>query len=146
MNNLIKFRAWNKKLKVMGSVDCLYFIPFTKKRRGGIDALVSEFENEIWHSEDIIIQQYSGSKDSEGKEIFEGDLVYHTGSILEVKMGVYYICGDGYETESMHGWLASEQMGMTIMYNTPLIEIASECRVIGNIFQNKIKKTKKEKK
>ena len=83
----IKFRAWHKEKKIMGEVL-------------GIDILHKEmfFSNEdvdcYEHTDfkDIELMQYTGLKDKNNKEIYEGD-IFHIGSKKILYVVEWIDCG-----------------------------------------------------
>jgi uncharacterized phage protein (TIGR01671 family) len=123
MNREIKFRAWNGISKEMWAdiwfdYTHIYF---------GWDAEDNPLGTmPRWDTNPIM--QYTGLKDKNGKEIYEGDIVryYKDGYIRDptpVTWGKYY---DG-EDQRFLCWITED---------CPLSDYFSEVEVIGNIYKN----------
>lgn len=80
MQREIKFRIWDKNDERMKYADIEYFddmIGFRFGHRG--------FEED--DNNDIVIMQYSGLKDNNGKDVYEGDIIRRfTGYTFECKI------------------------------------------------------------
>lgn len=118
MQRQLKFRAWDKLEK-----------RFTYPDKGYQGHYVLTLNGEFWNlqngsgGDEYVVQQWTGLKDSKGKDIYEGDVVRYeldeTVYIQTVKWG-------------NNGW----EMIDTRSYSTPLIVNLPNFEVIGSIFEN----------
>lgn len=113
----IKFRAWHKEEKIIGEVL-------------GIDILHKEifFSNEdvdcYEHTDfkDIELMQYTGLKDKNNKEIYEGD-IFHIGSKKILYVVEWIDCGLKGRQIKNKSWIGLDYW-------------KDDIEVIGNIYEN----------
>ena len=114
----IKFRAWDKDINQMFySDDCFFCF------QSGV-LLERDGENGSWPDTDIVMQ-YTGLKDKNGKEIYEGDIlefVTYERELLEV-----------YWYEETLGWQMKRIVGSGTMF---IPNYTQYLEVIGNIYEN----------
>lgn len=117
MNREIKFRAWDKKEN--------RFFPWhtTKLHLGNWASKPESFP-------EIMLMQFTGLKDKNGKEIYEGDVLQMTNAMNErINFAVYW--GTGLFTDIQWAGFRYGKSGMIL--NDDDME---RCEVIGNIYEN----------
>lgn len=129
----IKFRAWNKEYGEMcySTNVALYekreFYPF------GIIVGFSHYPTNDWE-----LMQYTGLRDKNGKEVYEGDIVRYTfdnpDSVLSTENGLKIRTGKIFWQE----WRASFAIGCQMANNDlfKYVRNGNRVEVIGNIYEN----------
>ena len=108
----IKFRVWDKELKEMCSVtDIQLWINYVHYSQKDGDIGKGNYPA------DVILMQYTGLKDKNGKEIYEGDILrYSNGEIL----------GVAFDNKTA-------QFTTKTRWLWPIIDV---CEIVGNIYDN----------
>ena len=114
MSREIKYRVWGKAEK-----------EYIRYPFSWLSIFDSPDGLEIEENEDLIIEQYTGLKDKNGKEIYEGDIMRYDAIDYKVLWADYYA---GFETKRLNSpW---NNAGLTLHF------LASVGRVTGNIHEN----------
>jgi uncharacterized phage protein (TIGR01671 family) len=119
----IKFRAWDKKENKMQQVVQILYGHEASNYPLSVDFFRSVKSRLI---KDIELMQYTGLKDKNGKEIYEGDILFF-GSVDEG-------CGDTYEVMWVKNGFKARWIHTGKEY---FEELDDTFEVIGNIYENK---------
>jgi len=120
----IKFRAWEKRNKIMEYINILKkitcFLP------------CHDINDRIRYAQvacnDYELMQYTGLKDKNGKEIYEGDIVSSCGYLEVVSYGIQEV--DAFEGMGFNLWSFMEETTANGK------RLSAETKVIGNIHEN----------
>lgn len=132
----IKFRAWNNEWKRMKPVAKLTFerhiqslMVYNDATDGYGNVSIYEKWEDCVIGDDVILMQFTGLLDKNGKEIYEGDVVeykaYGTWHKDEVK----------FSNGKFHGQLSGVRDDLQSNYDLGLIETLG-CEIVGNIYEN----------
>lgn len=129
----IKFRVWDGKKYWYSNKTKPWLFDNNAMFRSNERTVSIDLINCAWND----IEQYTGLKDKNGKEIYEGDIVtgYYENLSVDysecgaVEMG-YTHDSDGYANGSTYGWVLSN--------SSSLADVISygQCEIIGNIHEN----------
>jgi uncharacterized phage protein (TIGR01671 family) len=111
----IKFRTWNKKTNTMCLLCPLDGI-------GHCCCGESSLNEDYFKNDDYVVMQYTGLKDKNGKEIYEGDLL---GDPTHIMFKVEFVMG------SFMARNTKNDNDLRLLYY-----VADSLPVIGNIYEN----------
>jgi len=123
MEREIKFRVWDKEKNVITGGDCLWLSLYDSTiARITEDCAYTEHYSYEDIGDRFILMQFTGLKDKNGKDIFEGDILtfYDNGNVYIVQ----------YDEDNAEFNCGNE-------YDKPLAKQCEEgLEVIGNIYEN----------
>lgn len=134
MSREIKFRAWDKHIEQMQIVRDIYF----DRKTGDTEYFVtkSKFGTHVGNLESHELMQYTGLKDVNGVEIYEGDIVRVILSSYEKLVAYVEWFGDeGYPAFDLHQVNEAFYFDSNIL--STVMNDGSEVEVVGNIYENK---------
>ena len=144
MSREIKFRAWHKKYKEMYEVTRIdWEAEFVWVKYYDDDR--EEWFSREEHFADLELMQYTGLKDKNGVEIYEGDIVkwMDERDVYSIEFGEFGVpnfeeegyqdLAVGYYLKPQHDLKEVEPFNMTIPLHK---KYASRMEVIGNIYEN----------
>ena len=122
----IKFRAWNADDEQMYSVTSVDFVDGTCEVEG--DDLGLSWRDENRNAQETILMQFTGLKDKNGKEIYEGDILAKPKFSQSVE--VQWMDHDGAWWVRFHGADSYKNLSAFNEWDECVAE------VIGNIYEN----------
>lgn len=125
---MIKFRAWNGYRKIMADYVSAIQNGDTQGTPSSVNVIVNR-KNETWdiENDDVELLQFTGLKDVNGNEIYEGDIVKSSYKYAQPKVSQIII-------ENGNSYILGEDLATG---NEMLVsDHISEIKVIGNVHTN----------
>lgn len=130
----IKFRAWDEQRKEMhhdfqfirSGIQGNDWVIFTSDKQ----PFSSNWKDNPHFSQQLKIMQFTGLKDKNGKEVYEGDVLREKKECYEPALGVVHYMSPAFIVADKDGntyWLGGGRAG---------IEQLKDTEVIGNIYEN----------
>ncbi len=133
----IKFRAWHKEEKLMGKVVSIEFSDDGSGEIKEIEVFLGDEIKKPYMTEDEAkyyeLMQYTGIKDKNGKEVFNGDIIVLFGLDYIPTQVIFKNGGYGYETSVSHSMFVCFAENTNLKTDKGLYV---DIEVIGNIYQN----------
>ena len=119
----IKFRAWVKDRKAIFEVVLINYV--TKKVTYLLERVGHLLSIRDAKFNDVELMQYTGLKDKNNKEIYEGDILFES-------FGERY-----YKVVFENGGFRAEFKGDFDEHSFDLIDVVAQgCEIVGNIYEN----------
>lgn len=131
MENLLRYRAWDKIRKKMGVV-------ISNNWMTGVANIIIDNKETLRQKQDYILMQSTGLKDKNDVEIFEGDIIATNSFACIVSFGKYdYFEADGIKITGIGFYLGylNVEPATYSPFETPFLE---SCEVLGNIYENEL--------
>ena len=130
---ILKFRAWDKEKKIIMDCCSCAGIEF-----GGRVISLAPFQEGKNITERVILMQYTGLKDKNGKEIYEGDIVdLDMGQICQIQPAPSRYREIIFDVScSCFRWVDTNTKKELSGYSICVNNAKEFCEVIGNIYEN----------
>lgn len=138
MGREIKFRAWDKKKKIMVSHDRLFRLD-TSNEYPFLPLLKNMYSDSI-HPFDVEVMQYIGTRDQNNQEIYEDDILKITYDTNYSEKPYYigrveYRCDQDYPAFDLNPWIDCEMNALAWLKSESDPSVICY-EVIGNIHEN----------